>query len=1240
MNEQLGEAVLKLALDGSGFKVGANGVTGSLNDIIKKTGQAALGFTGGLGLYNAIEKVRMSLINNVNDFRAYEKSLKEVSTLVDTTVVDMGNLEAGIDKVSKKWARGKDSLTSALYETISANVAAGDSIAFLDKAVEASVAGVTDSKVAVDGLTSVMNAYGLTINEITDVSDAFFVGVRDGKTRFEELAAGIGKVVPIASQVEMSYSDLIAVTASLTMSGLRTEEAFTGVRTILTAILKPSEDAKETAKLLGIEFDVNALKAKGFAKFMQEIKEATGGSQTALAKLFPDVQGLNAAMSVTSEQGGKNLNKVLGDMEKRMGETQVAAEKMKDSFDFDAARFGNNFKNLGIGIADGLSPAIRAIMNTTSGWFDFIGRIANQDASLLSKFTTDRSSMSTEDLEEFARRNKLIIEDIKKMNSGQDQIGLIDEGKIKRAENFIKVAQEEIDMRKAESAEAKRALSFQQYAQGEKDKADKKEAEAARERAAKKQKETEDLLRNQEQQKKNQEIAQKNADLLNKLESDRLAISERIAGIESGRNLQSIEDKKRAVEAIAKYNKITYDAQKEDLQKIVDDENVSTEERIEANNKLFTVKNEAAKSAYESEKQALELSTESDIAEQKKRIEAIQNYIKELDVQYKESADRIKNSDLSKADKSTELSRLEKEQADRKKALQFMIDNSDQAFNQIELRGELAAKNIDAELQSTLGGTFTTKVQTEVDLKLKDLFDDESDSIFNGLLTQYNELKKALASDDFGAGTKREIERELKKVQTAIAVEVSSVARRSIQTSLDILTSEVGIKAEDMAVEIGDIISSVGDSTKNGYIKAAGEVVSFFGKIAGAINDKYEKEYRASMKQIELAEKLNEGTEKTINKTREWLIQIGEIDTSNMSLSELKAQQKSILTKGAGDLNSILGIDQYSSGALTNEDIKILVDIYNSNKDAIGLVKNLRSSQGSMIGSEQAGNLKTLAAGKTYDEFIAALSSEQESMLKEFGRDNWYDLFVKKYGLDTSDFYSKGENDLINKTNFQQFQSLSSDQIATLFKVANNANTNGLDIGSYTSSITDIAKQYSEPLKTTQGYISNYGMQSGIDPTQSKTKDDLLEDLQTLLDLGSISELEYYKTLYEYATGIRKTGVGNSYEWFSESDRKLYRKKYEDILNGGTSGIIGLADGGIAMSPTYAQIAEAGVPEAVIPLDKLGSVMSSMYGGLGMGTINVNLNVDPNIPITRDSASALSEAFGQRIETVFRSRGI
>ena len=122
---------------------------------VKKVG-AALVAVGAAGIL-ALGSAAKSAAN-------FEKGMREVNTLVNLSEDSMG-----VDAVEA---------TSALYQTISASVAPTEAIEFLDTAMRAAVGGVTDTETAVDGLTTVINAFGMDTSEAGRVADVMFTTVK------------------------------------------------------------------------------------------------------------------------------------------------------------------------------------------------------------------------------------------------------------------------------------------------------------------------------------------------------------------------------------------------------------------------------------------------------------------------------------------------------------------------------------------------------------------------------------------------------------------------------------------------------------------------------------------------------------------------------------------------------------------------------------------------------------------------------------------------------------------------------------------------------------------------------------------------------------------------------------------------------------------------------------------------------------------------------------------------------
>jgi TP901 family phage tail tape measure protein len=222
----------------------------------------------------------------VNEAVKFERAMDEVSTLLDDTS-SIDGMKKSMAQLAVQFGSSQVAQTEALYQAISAGAAAGEeAINLLTAANKLAIGGVTDVKTSVDALTTVMNAYGDEAGTAADISDVFFTAVKAGKTTIPELASAIGNVATLAGQMGVTFEETAAAAATLTKSGLATTEAMTGIRGIMVAIAKPTEKAVKMAKELGIEFNSTALRSKGLAGFLDDVKKATGGNVDQMAKLF------------------------------------------------------------------------------------------------------------------------------------------------------------------------------------------------------------------------------------------------------------------------------------------------------------------------------------------------------------------------------------------------------------------------------------------------------------------------------------------------------------------------------------------------------------------------------------------------------------------------------------------------------------------------------------------------------------------------------------------------------------------------------------------------------------------------------------------------------------------------------------------------------------------------------------------------------------------------------------------
>ncbi|WP_314618554.1 phage tail tape measure protein, partial [uncultured Selenomonas sp.] len=152
----------------------------------------------------------------------FTTGLAKVSTLVDTTTVDMTKMRGELIALSNETGVSVTDLTEGTYQAISASVDAAKAVDFMKVSALGAKAGFTDMSTATDALTTIINAYGMETERASGMMDRLIITQNLGKTTVDEIGKSIGQLNPTAESAGMSIDELLASDASLTASGTQT----------------------------------------------------------------------------------------------------------------------------------------------------------------------------------------------------------------------------------------------------------------------------------------------------------------------------------------------------------------------------------------------------------------------------------------------------------------------------------------------------------------------------------------------------------------------------------------------------------------------------------------------------------------------------------------------------------------------------------------------------------------------------------------------------------------------------------------------------------------------------------------------------------------------------------------------------------------------------------------------------------------------------------------------------------
>lgn len=302
----------------------------------------------------------------------FEQGLSKVGTLVDKSGKEMKQYEGTIKDIAIATGTSLTGMTESMYQGISAGADLNNIFGLLETSAKLSTGGFTSQEIAIDGLTTAMNAFGISYDDVNTVADKFIHTQNKGKTSVNELASSIGNVAGIAANAGVSFDELLSATASLTMNGLTTSEAMNGLKAAFSNIIKPSGQAAKIANELGIEFNAAALESKGLAGFLQDVQDKTGGNIETMAQLFGSTEALNAILTLTGE-GADEFSSTLEGMANSAGLTEDAFNSMNESAGKQFLNSINELKIALVSMGDALAPVISWLaekLSELAQWFD------------------------------------------------------------------------------------------------------------------------------------------------------------------------------------------------------------------------------------------------------------------------------------------------------------------------------------------------------------------------------------------------------------------------------------------------------------------------------------------------------------------------------------------------------------------------------------------------------------------------------------------------------------------------------------------------------------------------------------------------------------------------------------------------------------------------------------------------------------------------------------------------------
>ena len=310
----------------------------------------------------------------------FESSMTKIQSLVGRSEEEVQGLTRSVLKLSGETARAPQELADAMFFITSAGIEGADAASVLEASAKAAAVGLGEAATIADLATSAMNAYGKENLGASDATDVMVAAVREGKLEASELAGSMGRVLPVASAMGVSFNEVGAAFAALSRTGTNAAEAATQVRGIMTSLLKPTQQAEEALTEMGLSSEGlrTQIKDEGLLSTLQTLATEFDGNAAASASVFGNVRALSGVMDLM----GKNVagtEAIFASMNNTLGATDKAFAVTAETTEFKMNQAIADFKVAMIAVGQEIIPVVLPIIQKMS---EFIGGLVKRFSNL------------------------------------------------------------------------------------------------------------------------------------------------------------------------------------------------------------------------------------------------------------------------------------------------------------------------------------------------------------------------------------------------------------------------------------------------------------------------------------------------------------------------------------------------------------------------------------------------------------------------------------------------------------------------------------------------------------------------------------------------------------------------------------------------------------------------------------------------------------------------------------------
>lgn len=343
----------------------------SFDDTLKNVSRGAAAMAAALSAGVTAPLVGLIAAAN-NAGTALNRELGNVQSL-GVPIARVQELKTAVQDLAIEVGMSSTALANGLYEVISAFGDTADTEQILAINAKAAAAGLATVNDAIALTSSVTKGYGdASAEAVQHTADLAFMAVNLGQTTFPELAASIGKVVPLTAALGVAQEELFAIMATFTGVTGSASEVATQLRGVLQSLMAPTADMTALFRAQGVASGEALLAQEGLAGSIGLIVAASERSGKPLQAYIGSIEGQTLALAMAGPLQ-QNYTKNLDMMTNATGALDAAFVAQTQGINangFAAQRAAVKWEVFLQKLDDGMGPAKSVVMDMLSPLMD------------------------------------------------------------------------------------------------------------------------------------------------------------------------------------------------------------------------------------------------------------------------------------------------------------------------------------------------------------------------------------------------------------------------------------------------------------------------------------------------------------------------------------------------------------------------------------------------------------------------------------------------------------------------------------------------------------------------------------------------------------------------------------------------------------------------------------------------------------------------------------------------------